>query len=240
MNEVVSRDEWRAAVEAVHERERQLGALDEEIAEQRKQLPWVRVDKEYVFDTEDGPKTLVELFDGRSQLLVYHLMFGPEYAQACPGCTGLADHFDGALPHVNARDVTLIAISRAPIEKLNAYKRRMGWTFPYVSSYRSDFNFDIDFAQTQEQMSQGEMKKMVDEAEDWLKDWAANVGTDLEHGMAESPGWSVFKLEDGVVYQTYSRTAPDRFLLTPFYSQLLDQVPNGRDRDFPLRRHDEY
>ncbi len=240
MNEVVSRDEWRAAVEAVHERERQLGALDEEIAKQRKELPWVRVDKEYVFDTEDGPKTLVELFDGRSQLLVYHLMFGPEYAQACPGCTGLADHFDGALPHVNARDVTLIAISRAPIEKLNAYKRRMGWTFPYVSSYRSDFNFDIDFALTQEQMSQGEMKKMVDEAEDWLKDWAANVGTDLEHGMAESPGWSVFKLEDGVVYHTYSRTAPDRFLLTPFYSQLLDQVPNGRDLDFPLRRHDEY
>jgi len=140
----------------------------------------------------------------------------------------------------NARDVTLIAISRAPIEKLNAYKRRMGWTFPYVSSYRSDFNFDIDFALTQEQMSQGEMKKMVDEAEDWLKDWAANVGTDLEHGMAESPGWSVFKLEDGVVYHTYSRTAPDRFLLTPFYSQLLDQVPNGRDLDFPLRRHDEY
>jgi predicted dithiol-disulfide oxidoreductase (DUF899 family) len=240
MNEVVSRDEWRAAVEAVHERERQLGALDEEIAKQRKELPWVRVDKEYVFDTEDGPKTLVELFDGRSQLLVYHLMFGPEYAQACPGCTGLADHFDGALPHVNARDVTLIAISRAPIEKLNAYKRRMGWTFPYVSSYRSDFNFDIDFALTQEQMSQGEMKKMVDEAEDWLKDWAANVGTDLEHGMAESPGWSVFKLEDSVVYHTYSRTAPDRFLLTPFYSQLLDQVPNGRDLDFPLRRHDEY
>jgi predicted dithiol-disulfide oxidoreductase (DUF899 family) len=240
MNEVVSRDEWRAAVEAVHERERQLGVLDEEIAKQRKELPWVRVDKEYVFDTEDGPKTLVELFDGRTQLLVYHLMFGPEYAQACPGCTGLADHFDGALPHVNARDVTLIAISRAPIEKLNAYRRRMGWTFPYVSSYRSDFNFDIDFALTQEQMSQGEMKKMVDEAEEWLKDWAANVGTDLEHGMAESPGWSVFKLEDGVVYHTYSRTAPDRFLLTPFYSQLLDQVPNGRDLDFPLRRHDEY
>jgi predicted dithiol-disulfide oxidoreductase (DUF899 family) len=240
MNRVVSRDEWKAAVEAVHERERALGALDEEIAEQRKELPRVRVDKEYVFDSEDGRKTLVELFAGRSQLLVYHLMFGPEYEQACPGCTGLADHFDGALPHVNARDVTLIAISRAPIEKLNAYKRRMGWTFPYVSSYRSDFNFDFEFALTLEQMSEGEMKKMVDEAEDWLKDWADNVGTDLEHGMAESPGWSVFKLEDGVVYHTYSRTAPDRFLLAAFYFQLLDQVPNGRDREFPLRRHDEY
>jgi predicted dithiol-disulfide oxidoreductase (DUF899 family) len=240
MNEVVSREEWKAAAEAVHERERELGRLDEEIAKQRQELPWVRVDKEYTFDTEDGKKTLVELFDRRSQLLIYHLMFGPTYEFACPGCTGLADHFDGTLPHVNARDITLIAISRAPIEKLEAYKERMGWTFPYVSSYGSDFNFDFDFAMTEEQMSQGEMKKMVDEAEDWLKEWAKNVGTDLEHGMAEAPGWNVFKLEDGVVYHTYSRTAPDRFLLAPFYFQLLDQVPDGRDADFPLRRHDEY
>jgi predicted dithiol-disulfide oxidoreductase (DUF899 family) len=239
-NEVVSRDEWKAAVEKVHERERELGRLDEEIAKERQELPWVRVDKEYSFDTEDGKKTLVELFDGRSQLLVYHLMFGPTYEGACPGCTGLADGFDGALPHVNARDITLLAISRAPIEKLKAYKQRLGWKFPYVSSYNNDFNFDFDFAYTEEQMAQGELKKMVDEADDWLHDWAENVGTDLAHGMAESPGWNVFKLEDGVVYRTYSRTAPDRFLLAPFYFQLLDQVPDGRDGDFPLRRHDEY
>ena len=151
-----------------------------------------------------------------------------------------ADHLDATLAHLNNRDVTLICISRAPIEKLEAYKRRMGWKFPYVSSFASDFNFDFDFAFTQEQMATGELAKMVAEADDWLKDRAENVGTDLASGMAESPGWNVFALEDGVVYHTYSRTAPDRFLLVPYYSQLLDQVPDGRDTDFPLRRHDEY
>jgi predicted dithiol-disulfide oxidoreductase (DUF899 family) len=237
---VGTREEWKTAVAAVHEREQELGRLDEEIAKQRQEVPWVRVEKEYVFDTEDGKKTLPELFDGRSQLLVYQLMFGPTYEAACPGCTGLADHFDGALPHMNARDITLMAISRAPIEKLSAYKRRMGWKFPYVSSFETDFNFDFDASFTQEQMASGELKKMVDEADDWLKDWADDVGTDLAHGMAESPRWNAFKLEDGVVYHTYTRTAPDRFLLAPFYFQLLDQVPDGRDEDFPLRRHDEY
>ena len=136
-------------------------------------------------------------------------MFGPTYEAACPGCTGLADPFDAALAHLNNRDVTLIAISRAPIEKLAAYKRRMGWQFPYVSSYRSDFNFDFDFALTEEQMATGEPAQMVEEAPEWLHDWAENVGTDLAHGMAEAPGWSVFALEGGIVYHTYSRTAPD-------------------------------
>src|SRR4029453_16274863 len=232
--------EWSAARKELLEREQELGRLDEEIAKQRQGLPWGPVEKEYVFDAEDGKRTLVALFDGRSQLLIYHLMFGPTYEAACPGCTGLADHFDGALVHLNNRDITLMAISRAPIEKLKAYKRRMGWTFPYVSSYGSDFNFDFDFSFTEEQMATGELKKMVDEADDWLKDWADNVGTDLAHGLAESPGWNVFKLEDGVVYHTYSRTAPHPFLAPPFYFQLLDQVPDGRDGDFPLRRHDEY
>ncbi len=167
-------------------------------------------------------------------------VFGPTYEAACPGCTGLADHLDAALAHLNNRDVTLICISRAPIEKLLAYKRRMGWQFPYVSSFGSDFNFDFDFAFTPEQMATGELAKMVAEAPDWLKDWAENVGTDLAAGMAESPGWNVFALEDRLVYHTYSRTAPDRFLLAPYYDQLLDQVPAGRDRDFPLRRRDEY
>jgi predicted dithiol-disulfide oxidoreductase (DUF899 family) len=233
-------EEWAAAVKELHEREQELGKLDEELAKQRQELPWVTVEKEYVFDTEEGKKTLPELFDGRSQLLIYHLMFGPTYEAACPGCTGLADGFDGALVHLNNRDVTLMAISSAPIEKLAAYKRRMGWQFPYVSSFGSDFNFDFDFAATEEQMATGELAKMVEEADDWLRDWADNVGTDLAHGMAESPGWNVFVLEDGVVYQTYSRYAPDRFLLSAYYSQLLDQVPAGRDADFPLRRHDEY
>jgi predicted dithiol-disulfide oxidoreductase (DUF899 family) len=235
-----TRDEWATAVKELHQREQELGNLDEELAKRRQELPWVPVEKEYTFDTEEGTKTLAELFDGRSQLLIYHLMFGSTYEAACPGCTGLADHFDGALVHLNNRDVTLMAISQAPIEKLRAYKRRMGWTFPYVSSCGSDFNFDFDFAFTKEQMATGELAKMVEEAPEWLNDWAENVGTDLASGMAESPGWNVFAIEDGIVYHTYSRTAPDRFLLAPFYSQLLDQVPNGRDADFPLRRHDEY
>jgi predicted dithiol-disulfide oxidoreductase (DUF899 family) len=239
-HKVGTQEEWAAAVKELHEREQELGKLDEELAKQRQELPWVPVEKEYTLDTEEGKKTLLELFDGRSQLLIYHLMFGPTYEAACPGCTGLADGFDGALVHLNNRDVTLMAISRAPIEKLQAYKRRMGWRFPYVSSFGSDFSFDFDFAATEEQMATGELAKMVEEADDWLKDWAANVGTDLAHGMAESPGWNVFALEDGVVYHTYSRYAPDRFLLSAYYDQLLDQVPAGRDAEFPLRRHDEY
>ncbi len=235
-----TQDEWRVAREELAKLENEQAERDEEIKRKRQELPWVPVEKEYTFDTEEGKKTLTELFDGRSQLLIYHLMFGPTYEAACPGCTGLADHLDPALIHLNNRDITLICISRAPIEKLQAYKRRMGWQFPYVSSFGSDFNFDFEFAFTDEQMATGELAKMVAEAEDWLKDWAENVGTDLASGMAESPGWNVFALEDGVVYHTYSRTAPDRFLLAPYYDQLLDQIPGGRNADFPLRRHDEY
>jgi len=237
-HKIGTQEEWAAARKELLEREQELGQLDEELAKLRQELPWVPVEKEYTFDTEQGKKTLVELFEGRSQLLIYHLMFGPTYEAACPGCSGLADHLDATLAHLNNRDVTLICISRAPIEKLQAYKQRMGWNFPYVSSFASDFNFD--FAFTQEQMATGELAKMVAEADDWLKDWAENIGTDLASGMAESPGWNVFALEDGVVYHTYSRTAPDRFMLVPYYAQLLDQVPDGRDTDFPLRRHDEY
>src|SRR6266566_8331646 len=236
-HKVGTQDEWAAAVNELHEREQELGKLDEELAEQRQELPWVPLEKEYVFDTEEAKKTLPELFDGRSQLLIYHLMFGPTYEAACPGCTGLADHFDATLVHLNNRDATLICISRAPIEKLQAYKQRMDWKFPYVSSFGSDFNFDFDFAFTPEQMATGELAKMVAEAPEWLDDWAENVGTDLAFGMAESPGWNAFAVEDGVVYHTYSRTAPDRFLLAPYYDQLLDQIPAGRSGDFPLRRH---
>src|SRR3954451_18925383 len=228
-----TREDWEAARAELAKLEAEQAERNSEIIKKRRELPWVRVEKEYTFDTEEGKKTLSELFDGRSQLLIYHLMFGPTYEAACPGCTGLADHFDAAVVHLNNRDVTLMAISRAPIEKLQAYKQRMGWEFPYVSSFGSDFNFDFDFAFTPEQMATGELAKMVEEADDWLKDWADNVGTDLAHGMAESPGWNVFALEDGVVYHTYSRTAPDRFLLAAFYSQLLDQVPSGRHGDFP-------
>src|SRR3954466_2447066 len=240
MNKVVTRDEWKAAIEGVHKREDDLARLDEAIAKERQELPWLPIEREYVFDTEDGKKTLVELFDGRSQLLIYHLMFGPSYEQACPGCTALADGFDGATPHLNGRDITLLAVSRAPIEKLREYKQRLGWKFPYVSSYNNDFSFDLDFALTDEQMATGEMKKMVDEPDDFLKDWAKDVGTDLDHGMREVPGWNVFKLQDGVVYHTYACTAPDRFVVVPLYALWLDRVPEGRDADYPLRRHFDY
>jgi predicted dithiol-disulfide oxidoreductase (DUF899 family) len=239
-HEIATHEDWDEARKRLREREEELGRLDEEIATQRQELPWVRVEKEYTLDTENGKQTLPELFDGRSQLLIYQLMFGPTYEQACPGCTALADGFDGALTHLNARDVTLIAISRAPIEKLSAYKRRMGWKFPYVSSYSSDFNFDFQGSLTDEQMASPEMTKMVEEADDWLKGWADNVGTDLEHGMAENPSWNVFKLEDSVVYRTYYRTAPDRFMLSAYYHLMLDQVPAGRAGDFALQRRDEY
>jgi predicted dithiol-disulfide oxidoreductase (DUF899 family) len=147
---VGTREEWATARHELLEREKELGSLDEELAKQRQELPWVRVEKEYTFDTEEGKKTLVDLFDGRSQLLIYHLMFGPTYEAACPGCTGLADHFDAALAHLNNRDVTLMCVSRAPIEKLGAYKQRMGWKFPWASSFASDFSFDFDMAFTPE------------------------------------------------------------------------------------------
>jgi len=150
-----------------------------------------------------------------------------------------ADHFDAALVHLNHRDVTLLAISRAPLETLQAYKRRMGWQFPYVSSFRSDFNFDFGFAYTDEEMASGELATMVEGAPEWLREWAENVGTDLAAGMAENPGWNVFARDDGAIYHTYSRTAPDRFL-SAYYELLLDQVPSGRGADFPLLRHDEY
>jgi predicted dithiol-disulfide oxidoreductase (DUF899 family) len=169
-------------------------------------------------------------------------MFGPEYTGACPGCSGLADHFDGGVVHLNHRDVTFLGLSRAPLEKLQAYKQRMGWRFPWVSSYGSDFPYDFGFAMTEEQMAGiDEVQQMIKEPPDWLVEWSKQVRTDLRTGLAEGPGWSVFALSDGVVHHTYSRHAPDGDLLAPYYYQLLDQVPQGRG-DGPPRavRHDEY
>ncbi len=238
---VVTRDEWLGARKELLEEEQKHAEHSEELAKRRRDLPWVRVDKEYVFDTEDGKKTLAELFDGRSQLLAYNVMFGPSYEAACPGCSNLADHLDAALVHLNHRDVTLICFSRAPIEKLRAYKQRMGWTFPYVSTNGSDFAFDFELALTKKQVSgSDEIQKLVKEPPDWLQDWAKQVGTDLETGMSENPSWIAFALEDGVVYQTYFRAAPDRDIVVPYHSLLLDQTPKGRQEDFRAWRKDEY
>jgi predicted dithiol-disulfide oxidoreductase (DUF899 family) len=235
-----TREEWQAAREELLERENELSNLSRELAQQRRELPWVQVEKEYSFDTDDGTKTLAELFDGRSQLLAYNLMFGPDYTGACPGCSNLADHFDGGVVHLNHRDVTFIAISRAPLEKLQAYKRRMGWEFPWVSSYGSDYANDFGFLVTEEQKAQDEFRKLVEEPPDWLEEWAVAVGTDLATGLVEGPGWIAFALSDGVVHHTYSRPAPDGALLAPYYYQLLDQVPKGRGDEVRATRHDEY
>ena len=240
-HEVGTREEWLRARKELLEREKELTRHSDELARQRRELPWVRVEKEYTFETDEGTKRLAELFDGRSQLLVYHFMFGPEYTGACPGCSNLVDHLDGGVVHLNHRDVTLLCISRAPLEKIQAYKRRMGWKLPWVSSYGSDFPFDFGFAFTEEQMSGiEEIQQMIKQPPDWLEDWSDAVGTELESGLAEGPGWMAFALEDGVVYHTYSRLAPDRDFVVPYYHQLLDRTPKGRVDDFRAWRHDEY
>lgn len=241
-HEVGTREQWKAARQKLREQEDELAERSRQLADQRRKLPWVPVEKEYTFDTDAGPRTLAELFDGRSQLLAYNLMFGPDYSVgACPGCTGLADHFDAGVIHLNHRDVTFLAISRAPIEKLKAYKRRMGWSFPWVSSHGSDYPYDFGFALTEEQMAGiDEVQQMITDPPEWLQEWAVQVGTDVATGIAEGPGWIVFALEDGVVYHTYSRHAPDGDLLAPYHYQLLDQVPSGRGDGFRATRHDEY
>jgi predicted dithiol-disulfide oxidoreductase (DUF899 family) len=240
-HKVGTREEWQAARNALLERENEHAERGEELARERLDLPWVAVEKEYTFATDDGTKTLAELFDGRSQLLAYNIMFGPSYTGACPGCSNLADHLDGGLVHLNHRDVTLLCFSRAPLEKLQAYKQRMGWKFPWVSTYESDFAFDFGLALTEEQMAGvEEIQTMLKDPPDWLEDWAEDVGTELESGMAENPSWIAFALEDGVVYHTYTRAAPDRDFVVPYYSQLLDRTPKGRVDEFRATRSDEY
>jgi predicted dithiol-disulfide oxidoreductase (DUF899 family) len=241
-HKIGTREEWLAARNALAKLENEHNERSEELARQRQELPWVPVEQEYTFETEEGKKTLAELFDGRSQLLAYNIMFGPDYSiGACPGCSNLADQLDGGVVHLNHRDVTLICISRAPFEKLRAYQKRMGWRFPWVSSYGSDFAFDFGFAFTEEQVATNEeIQQMIQEPPDWLQEWAGMVGTDLQHGLAEGPGWMAFALEDGAVYHTYSRLAPDRDFVVPYYFQLLDRTPKGRVDDFRVFRHDEY
>jgi predicted dithiol-disulfide oxidoreductase (DUF899 family) len=236
---VGTREEWTRAREQLLEREKELTRGSDELARERRELPWVRVDKEYRFETEDGPKTLAELFDGRSQLLVYHFMFGPEYTAGCPVCSSGADTFDGAVSHLNARDVTFLCISRAPLEMLQAYERRMGWSFPWVSSLGTDFNFDFDVSHTEEQLRpflEGDIPPVVAHMAD-------ACGTDPAGYVAEGPGLSTFALSDGAVYHTYSTYARGLEIMLGFYP-LLDRVPKGRDEggstEFWLRRHDEY
>jgi predicted dithiol-disulfide oxidoreductase (DUF899 family) len=240
---VVRRDEWVIARESLLAREKEHTRMDDELARQRRELPWVRVEKEYRFETDEGSRTLAELFDGRSQLLVYHFMFGPSYEAGCPTCSSSADAVSGVLPHLNARDATMVYVSRAPLERLRAYKRRMGWSFPWVSSSDSDFNFDFGFSRTEDQTREW-IKPMVDAGTPAIVDHLASAsGTDIVGYLSEGPGFSAFVLDDGAVYHAYSTTARGLEFLMGYYP-ILDRAPKGRnEEDSPqlwLRRHDEY
>jgi predicted dithiol-disulfide oxidoreductase (DUF899 family) len=240
-DKIGTREEWRAARDELAKLEAEHAKLGQKVIEQRRQLPWVRVEKEYKFDTEDGQKTLAELFDGRSQLLAYNVMFGPDYELgACPGCTNLADELDGTLAHLNHRDVTLICFSRAPIDRLIAYKKRMGWQFPYVSTYETEFPFDLGIALTPEQAREiPEIKAMVDNPPEWLADWGRQVGAKLEDGLREAPSWIAFARENGSVYHTYTVMAPDPFV-APYHSFLLQRTPKAEPGEPRAWRKDEY
>ena len=235
-----TREEWEAARAELAKLEAQHAELTQRVTEQRRALPWVAVEKEYVFDTDDGPKTLAELFDGRSQLLAYNIMYGPDYTLgACPGCTSLADGLDGTIVHLNHADVTLICFSRAPIDELMAYKKRMGWEFPYVSTYNTEFPFDLGLALTEEQAKQvPEIQEMLADPPAFLQDWSRQVGAELKDGLREAPTWIAFAKENDTVYLTYSVTAPDPFV-APYFSFLLDRAPKDGSAMF-ARRKDEY
>ena len=238
---VATRGEWQAARAELAKLEAQHAELGAKVTEQRRALPWVRVEKEYELDTEDGRKTLAELFDGRSQLLAYNIMYGPDYeVGACPGCSNLGDELDAARVHLEHRDVTLICFSRAPIDRLIAYKQRMGWTFPWVSTYESDFPFDFGLAMTPEQAAEiPEVRGMVDDPPDWLADWSRQVGADLADGLREGPGFIAFARDNGAVYHTYTVTAPDPFV-APYHVFLLDRTPKAPSEEPRAWRKDEY
>jgi predicted dithiol-disulfide oxidoreductase (DUF899 family) len=238
---VGTRDEWQAARDELAKLEAEQAELTRKVTEQRRKLPWVRVEKDYEFDTEDGKKSLAELFDGRSQLLAYNIMFGPDYELgACPGCTNLGDELDGTLVHLNHRDVTMICFSRAPIDRLVAYKKRMGWQFPYVSTYGTDFPFDFGLALTPEQAQQiPQIQEMVDSPPEWLADWGRQVGAKLEDGLREAPSYIAFARENGDVYHTYTVSAPDPFV-APYHSFLLDRTPKPEGDEPRAWRKDEY
>src|SRR5215470_11498923 len=247
-----TREQWRAERLKLLQAEKELTHRSDELARQRQALPWVRVDKEYKFDTDAGTATLKDLFKGRSQLMVYHFMFGPDYQAGCPSCSSIADSFNGFAVHLANHDVMLWAVSRAPLAKLQTYKRRLGWTFPWASSFGSDFNFDFSVGLTEEQQRKGGTDYNYEREGPWegagegATTFAAMSGTDPATYMRERPGMSAFALEDGVVYHTYSAYARGLDGLWGMY-QWLDRAPRGRNEargpDDPLnwfRRHDEY
>jgi len=231
-HETGTREDWQAARDELAKLEAEQAKLNEEVKRKRLELPWVPVEKEYEFETEEGTKSLAELFEGRSQLLAYNVMFGPDYALgACPGCTSLADGLDGALVHLQHRDVTLICFSRAPTDRLAEYKRRMGWRFPYVSTYETEFAFDFGLALSEEQAEAvPELQEMVESPPEWLREWAGQIGAELKDGLREAPAWIAFARENGAVYHTYTVRAPDPFV-APYFSFLLERTPKPQPEE---------
>ncbi len=249
-----TRKEWLAARLELLKAEKELTRRSDEVAQQRQELPWVRIDKPYRFETDEGSASLADLFKGRSQLLVYHFMFGPDYTAGCPACSAIADGFNGIAVHLANHDVMLWAVSRAPFAKLQAYQRRMGWTFPWASSFNGDFNADFSVYFTEEQQRGGiEYNYRLEPAWQPPREpsrpegassagaaFAAMSGTDLATYIRERPGLSAFTLEDGVVYHTYSAYSRGLDGLWGMY-QWLDRAPKGRNETGAwFRRHDEY
>ena len=245
-----TREEWLTARLDLLAAEKELVRRGDELSRQRQELPWVRVDKDYRFETDAGPASLADLFRGRSQLLIYHFMFGPDYSAGCPACSAIADGFNGFAVHLANHDVALSAVSRAPLEKLQAYKRRMGWTFPWASSQGSDFNFDFGVANTKEEWEAGtmrynfreeDMRGATPEEASSLDAFSESiVGTDWGTYRREGPGVSAFALEGGDVYHTYSAYSRGLDGLWGMY-QWLDRAPLGRNESgMWFRRHDEY
>jgi len=234
-----TQEEWRAERDELLRDEKELTRRGDELTKRRRELPWVPVETDYRFETEDGPKGLAELFDGRSQLLVYHFMFGPPYEAGCPVCSSIADTLDRQVPHLKARDATLILASRAPLEKLLPFRERMGWEIGWVSSGGSDFNRDLGFLNTEE-----ELKSFLDgPIPPTVEENARSCGTDVLGYVTEGPGLSVYALSGGTVYRTYVTTARGLEPAMAFYG-LLDRTPKGRDESASeplwIRRHDEY
>src|SRR5213596_1642613 len=244
-----TRKEWLAARLELLETEKELTRRSDELARRRQELPWVRIDKEYRFQTDEGSASLADLFRGRSQLLVYHFMFGPDYKAGCPSCSAIADGFNGSVVHLANHDVMLWAVSRAPLAKLQAYKRRMAWTFPWACSLGSDFNYDFNVWFSEEQQREGSIEYNyrrgghamdATSVPEPVAELAATVGTDAATYTRERPGMSAFALEDGVVYHTYSAYARGLDGLWGVY-QWLDRAPKGRNETGVwMRRHDEY
>ena len=232
-HKIGSREEWQAARQELLQREKEHTRMGDELARQRRELPWVPLEKEYRFETDEGTRTLVELFDGRTQLLVYHFMFGPSYEAGCPTCSSMADTVDGALPHLHARDVTMMYVSQAPLEKLQAYKRRMGWNMPWVSSAGSEFNFDLGYSRTEEQTREA-IAPLLEVGAPQIADQNANSsGTDLTGYLTEGQGFSAFVLTAPCT-RPIRRARGVEFLMG--YYGILDRAPKGRDEDgsFPL------